>query len=101
MSSTITLTRTAHDDLAAQAAALRPDLASAFTDAGWLVVEFYDTLMTLDGVAFQPGDLALARPAVARHLDDFVVFSPRTASLVGLRVGEHFAFADGHEPAPR
>jgi hypothetical protein len=90
----LTIARTAADELAAEAAAQRPDLASAFADGGWVAVEIHDTLLTRDGVAFHAGDVVLARPAVARHVDDFVVYSARTASLAGLRHGKHFAFAD-------
>jgi hypothetical protein len=82
-------------DLARRAAAQRPDLASAFSDGGWLVVSLHDTLVTGAGVAFVAGDVALARPAVARHPGDFIVYSECTASLVGLRHGEHFGFVDG------
>jgi hypothetical protein len=90
----LTAFRTVADDLAAAAAAQRPDLATAFTDGGWVAVEIHDTLLTHDGVAFHAGDVTLARPAVARDLNDFIVYSARTASLTGLRHGEHFAFAD-------
>jgi hypothetical protein len=87
-------TSTVHADLTDRASAQRPDLAPAFADAGWLLVRICDTLMTRDGVAFCPGDVALARPAVGRHLHDFIVYSERTTRLSGLRHGEHFAFAD-------
>jgi hypothetical protein len=80
--------------LAARAARQRPDLASAFADDGWVLVRIEDTLLTRDGLAFAAGDLALARPAVARHAGDFIVYSERTASLAGLRHGDHFAFAE-------
>jgi hypothetical protein len=90
----LTAHRTAVDDLVAEASAQRPDLASAFADGGWVAVEMLDTLLTRDGFAFHTGDVVLARPAVARRLDDFIVYSARTASLAGLRLGEHFAFVD-------
>ncbi|HEY4099066.1 MAG TPA: hypothetical protein VGM33_26300 [Baekduia sp.] len=89
----------AADDLAAQAADQRPDLASAFADDGWVHVTIHDMLMTRGDVAFLPGDVALARPAVARHPGDFIVYSTRTATLAGLRHDEHFAFADDPTPA--
>jgi hypothetical protein len=90
----LTASRTVADDLAAEAAAQRPDLASAFADGGWVAVEIHDTVLTRHGVAFHGGDVAIALPAVGRRLDDFIVYSARTASLAGLRHGEHFAFAD-------
>jgi hypothetical protein len=83
--------------LTARAAAQRPDLAAAFEDDGWLPVVITETLLTGAGLAFDTGDVALARPAVARHPGDFVVYSERTATLAGLRHGEHFAFGDEAE----
>jgi hypothetical protein len=80
--------------LAARAARLRPDLATALHDDGWLPVRIHDVTLTSAGLAFQAGDVALARPAVARHPSDFIAFSERLAGLVGLRHGEHFAFPD-------
>jgi len=84
-------------ELVARASRLRPDLAPAFTDDGWLPVRIHDVTLTSAGLAFSAGDVALARPAAARHPNDFIAFSERLESLVGLRHGDHFAFAD--EPA--
>jgi hypothetical protein len=78
-------------DLTRRATFLRPDLATA---DGWLAVRISDVLLTSAGLAFRAGDLALARPAVARHPSDFLAFSERLGSLVGLRHGEHFLFGD-------
>jgi len=72
--------RTVADDLAAEAAAQRPDLASAFADGGWVAVEIHNALLT-------------------RDVDDFVVYSARTETLTGLRHGEHFAFVDDDQDA--
>jgi hypothetical protein len=84
----------AHDRLAQAAAQQNPELASAFDDGGWILVRVHDALMTLRGLPFAPGDLALARPAVGRHTHDFIVYSLRIAGFVGLRFDQHFAFAD-------
>ncbi|WP_445148758.1 hypothetical protein [Baekduia sp. Peel2402] len=84
-------------ELVARASRLRPDLEPAFTDDGWLPVRIHDVTLTSAGLAFAAGDVALARPAAARHPNDFIAFSERLESLVGLRHGDHFAFTD--EPA--
>jgi len=81
-------------DLTRRATFLRPDLETALTDDGWLAVRIRDVLLTSAGLAFRAGDLALARPAVARHPSDFIAFSERLGSLVGLRHGEHFLFGE-------
>jgi hypothetical protein len=81
-------------DLVRRAAFQRPDLETALTDDGWIAVRVHDVLLTSAGLAFSAGDLALARPAVARHPSDFIAFSERLGSLVGLRHGEHFGFLD-------
>jgi hypothetical protein len=81
-------------ELARRAAHQRPDLATAFDDDGWVAVQVDDVLLTSAGFAFAAGDIALARPAVARHPSDFIAFSERLGTLVGLRHGEHFHFAD-------
>lgn len=81
-------------ELVARATRLRPDLATALTDDGWLAVHINEVTLTSAGLAFAAGDVALARPAVARHPSDFIAFSERLRSLVGLRHGDHFAFAD-------
>jgi hypothetical protein len=80
--------------LARRATHQRPDLATAFADDGWLAVRIRDVVLNRAGLAFSAGDVALARPAVARHPSDFIAFSERLGSLVGLRHGEHFVFAD-------
>ena len=80
-------------ELARRAAHQRPDLETAFGDDGWVAVRVDDVLLTSAGFAFAAGDVALARPAVARHPSDFIAFSERLGSLVGLRHGEHFHFA--------
>jgi hypothetical protein len=80
--------------LAARATFQRPDLATALADDGWLAVRINDVTITNAGLAFAAGDLALARPAAARHPSDFIAFSERLGSLVGLRHGEHFRFGD-------
>jgi hypothetical protein len=80
--------------LAARATFQRPDLATALADDGWLAVRIHDVTITSAGLAFAAGDLALARPAAARHPSDFIAFSERLGSLVGLRHGEHFRFGD-------
>jgi hypothetical protein len=84
-------------ELAARAARQRPDLASAITDDGWVLVELQETLITLDGLAFKPGDVALALPAAHRHPGDFVVYSERTATLAGLRHGRDFRLVGDSE----
>jgi len=76
-------------DLVARATHLRPDLETALTDDGWLAVRIRDVLLTSAGLAFRAGDVALAR-----HPSDFIAFSERLGSLVGLRHGEHFRFGD-------
>jgi hypothetical protein len=81
-------------ELTRRATFQRPDLATALADDGWLAVRIHDVTITNAGLAFAAGDLALARPAVARHPSDFIAFSERLGSLVGLRHGEHFAFGD-------
>ena len=81
-------------ELTARAAFARPDLATAFKDAGWIAVRIPDVVINTAGLAFSAGELALARPAVARHPSDFIAFSERLASLVGLRHGQHFEFLD-------
>jgi hypothetical protein len=86
-------------ELVARASRLRPDLATAFSDDGWLPVRLHDVTLTSAGLAFAAGDVALARPAAARHPNDFIAFSERLQSLVGLRYGDHFAFADEAMPA--
>ncbi|WCB96264.1 hypothetical protein DSM104299_05021 [Baekduia alba] len=82
------------DELASRAAFQRPDLSTAFSDDGWLAIRLTDVLISTAGLAFAAGELAIARPAVARHASDFIAFSERLGSLVGLRHGDHFAFAD-------
>jgi hypothetical protein len=81
-------------ELTRRATFQRPDLATALADDGWLAVRIHDVTITSAGLAFATGDLALARPAVARHPSDFIAFSERLGSLVGLRHGEHFRFDD-------
>ena len=81
-------------ELVARASRLRPDLATALSDDGWLPVRVHAVTLTSAGLAFSAGDLALARPAAARHPEDFIAFSERLGGLVGLRHGDHFAFAD-------
>jgi hypothetical protein len=81
-------------ELAARAAFRRPDLSTALTDDGWMAIRVPDVVITSAGLAFGAGDVAIARPAVARHPSDFIAFSERLAGLVGLRHGEHFLFAD-------
>jgi hypothetical protein len=85
-------------ELTRRATFQRPDLTTALTDDGWLAVRIDDVTITSAGLAFAAGDLALARPAVARHPSDFIAFSERLGSLVGLRHGQHFRFDD--EVAP-
>jgi hypothetical protein len=80
--------------LAARATFQRPDLATALADDGWFAVRISDVTITSAGLAFAAGDFALARPAAARHPSDFLAFSERLGSLVGLRHGEHFHFDD-------
>jgi len=80
-------------ELTRRAAFQRPDLATALGDDGWLAVRIHYVTITHAGLAFAAGDLALVRPAVARHPSDFIAFSERLGSLVGLRHGEHFRFA--------
>ena len=82
------------DELAARAAFQRPDLSTAFSDDGWSAVRVTDVVINSAGLAFAAGEVALARPAVARHPSDFIAFSERLGSLVGLRHGHHFRFAD-------
>ncbi|HEY6758818.1 MAG TPA: hypothetical protein VI318_04985 [Baekduia sp.] len=82
------------DELAARAAFQRPDLATAFDDDGWLVIRFGDVLLNSAGLAFAADEVAIARPAVARHPSDFIAYSERLGSLVGVRHGDHFAFYD-------
>jgi hypothetical protein len=84
-------------DLTDRAAFQRPDLATAFSDDGWVAIRLDDVVITHAGLAFAGGDHAIARPAVARHPSDFIAFSERLGSLVGLRLGEHFRFADEPE----
>jgi hypothetical protein len=86
-------------ELTSRAAFARPDLATAFKDDGWIAVRIPDVVINTAGLAFAAGELALARPAVARHPSDFIAFSERLASLVGLRHGQHFEFLDGAAPA--
>jgi hypothetical protein len=81
-------------ELVARATQLRPDLAPALTDDGWIAVHINDVTLTSAGLAFSAGDVALARPAAERHPNDFIAFSERLGSLVGLRHGDHFRFAD-------
>jgi hypothetical protein len=81
-------------ELTRRATFQRPDLATALADDGWLAVQIHDVTITSAGLAFAAGDLALARPAVARHPSEFIAFSERLGSLVGLRHGEHFRFDD-------
>jgi hypothetical protein len=81
-------------ELTRRAAFLRPDLETAFTDDGWIAVRIRDVTITSAGLAFSAGDLALVRPAVARHPSAFLAFSERLGNLVGLRHGDHFHFAD-------
>src|SRR5689334_19892123 len=59
-------------ELARRAAHQRPDLETAFGDDGWVAVRIDDVLLTSAGFAFAAGDVALARPAVARHPSDFI-----------------------------
>jgi hypothetical protein len=87
------------DELASRAAFQRPDLSTAFTDDGWLGVRVTDLVLNRAGLAFAAGEVALARPAVARHPSDFIAFSERLGSLVGLRHGDHFLFLDEAEAA--
>jgi len=82
------------DELASRAAFQRPDLSTAFTDDGWLPIRISDVLINTAGLAFAAGEVAIARPAVARHPSDFIAFSERLGSLVGLRHGDHFVFLD-------
>jgi hypothetical protein len=82
------------DELAARAAFQRPDLSTAFGDDGWVAIRLTDVLISTAGLAFAAGEVAIARPAVARHPSDFIAFSERLGSLVGLRHGAHFLFAD-------
>jgi hypothetical protein len=82
------------DDLSARASFQRPDLATAFSDDGWLPISVDHVVISHQGLAFSPGDVALARPAVARHPSDFIAYSERLGGLVGLRHPEHFRFAD-------
>jgi hypothetical protein len=86
-------------ELSARAAFQRPDLSTAFSDDGWVPIRVTDVLINHAGLAFSAGELAIARPAVARHASDFIAFSERLGSLVGLRHGDHFAFADEPEEA--
>jgi hypothetical protein len=81
-------------DLAERASHQRPDLATALGDAGWVAIHISDVVISHLGLAFGAGDRAIARPAVARNTSDFIAFSERLGSLVGLRHGEHFHFAD-------
>src|SRR3954454_7586336 len=81
-------------DLAARAAFQRPDLSTALGDDGWVAIRLTDVLISTAGLAFAAGEYAIARPAVARHPSDFIAFSERLGSLVGLRHGDHFLFAD-------
>jgi hypothetical protein len=87
------------DDLSARASFQRPDLATAFSDDGWIAIAVDHVVISHQGLAFSPGDVALARPAVARHPSDFIAFSERLGGLVGLRHGEHFRFADDEAAA--
>ena len=87
------------DDLSARASFQRPDLATAFTDDGWVAVHLDHIVISHAGLAFSAGDVALARPAVARHPSDFIAYSERLGGLVGLRHGEHFRFADEERAA--
>jgi hypothetical protein len=82
------------DELSARAAFQRPDLAPAFSDDGWIAIRVPDIVLVSAGLAFGAGDVALARPAVARHPSDFIAYSERLGGLVGLRHGDHFRFAD-------
>jgi hypothetical protein len=82
------------DELASRAAVQRPDLSTAFADDGWLGVRVTDVVINRAGLAFSAGEVALARPAIARHVSDFIAFSERLGSLVGLRHGDHFRFLD-------
>src|SRR4051794_35182637 len=81
-------------ELAARAAFQRPDLSTAFSDDGWSAVRMTDVVINTAGLAFAAGEVALARPAVARHPSDFIAFSERLGSLVGLRHGQHFEFLE-------
>ena len=81
-------------ELTRRATFQRPDLATALADDGWLVVRIPDVTITSAGLAFAAGELALVRPAVARHPSDFIAFSERLGNLVGLRHGEHFRFGN-------
>lgn len=82
------------DELASRAAFQRPDLSTAFSDDGWSAIRVTDVLINTAGLAFAAGEIAIARPAVARHPSDFIAYSERLGSLVGLRHGDHFLFAD-------
>jgi hypothetical protein len=82
------------DELTARAAFQRPDLSTALRDDGWVAIRVTDVLITSAGLAFAAGELAIARPAVARHASDFIAYSERLGSLVGIRHADHFRFAD-------
>jgi hypothetical protein len=98
-----TTSPTAHveivDELANRAAFQRPDLSTAFSDDGWVAIHLSDVLITSAGLAFSAGEVAIARPAVARHPSDFIAYSERLGSLVGIRHADHFRFADEEEVA--
>jgi hypothetical protein len=85
------------DELTARAAHQRPDLSTALRDDGWVAIRVTDLVITSAGLAFGAGELAIARPAVARHPSHFIAYSERLGSLVGIRHAEHFQFTD--EPA--
>jgi len=82
------------DELASRAAFQRPDLSTAFADDGWVAIRVTDVLINSAGLAFAADEVAIARPAVARHVSDFIAFSERLGSLVGLRHRDHFLFLD-------
>src|SRR4051794_14553317 len=81
-------------ELAARAAFQRPDLSTALQDDGWVAIRVTDLVTGPAGLAFGAGEPALARPAVARHPSDFIAFSERPGSIVGLRHGDPFRFPD-------
>jgi hypothetical protein len=82
------------DELVSRAAFQRPDLSTAFDDDGWVPIRLTDVLINRAGLAFAADEVAIARPAVARHASDFIAFSERLGSLVGLRHQDHFLFLD-------
>src|SRR3954453_18910260 len=96
------------DELVSRAAFQRPDLSPALADDGWVAIRVTDVLLNRAGLAFAADEVAIARPAVARHVSDFIAFSERLASLVGLpprhpllflvglRHRDHFLFLDEH-----